>query len=433
MHIVIIGNGITGITCARNIRKSDPHAKISVISAETDHFYSRTALMYIYMGHMKYEHTKPYEDGFWEKNRIKLIKGHVRFIGTEFKALSLDDDSMVHYSILIIASGSKPNKFGWPGQDLIGVQGLYSIQDVESMNLNTAKINHAVVVGGGLIGIEMAEMLLSRNIKVTFLVREKAYWDNVLPAEEARLVSRHIQQHHINLLPDTELKEIIPDENGRVKSIITSKEEEIKCQFVGLTAGVSPNIEFLKDSGIETNRGILINEFFQTNVPNIYAAGDCAEFAEPKPEHPAIEQLWYTGKMQAETLAKIICGKKTAYERGVWFNSAKFLDIEYQTYGTMLPLLKDDEESFYWEHSNGQLAFRATYKKLNRELVGFNFLGMRFNHPLAEEWIRTGKTVDLAINNLSDGGFDAEFSRLHYRDIQNAFRKNTDLKSSVTY
>ena len=99
----------------------------------------------------------------------------------------------------------------------------------------------------------------------------------------------------------------------------------------------------------------------------------------------------------------------------------------------MLPLLKDDEESFYWEHSNGQLAFRATYKKLNRELVGFNFLGMRFSHPVAEEWIRTGKTVDLAINNLSDGGFDAEFSRLHYRDIQNAFRKNTDLKSSVTY
>ena len=427
-HIVIIGNGITGITCARNIRKADPNAEISVISAESDHFYSRTALMYIYMGHMKYEHTKPYEDWFWEKNRIKLIKGRVRYIGTEFKALTLEDGAMIHYSKLIIASGSKPNKFSWPGQDLKGVQGLYSIQDVESMNHYTSGIEHAVVVGGGLIGIEMAEMLLSRCIKVTFLVREKAYWDNILPTEEAELVSRHIKKHHINLLVETELKEIISDENGRVKSIITGNGEEIKCQFVGLTAGVSPSIEFLKDSGIKTNRGVLINEYLETSIPNIYAAGDCAEFIEPKPNHPSVEQLWYTGKMQAEALSKTICGKRTGYDRGIWFNSAKFLDIEYQTYGLMFAKLKDDEDSFYWEHPNGQLAFRATYKKSSRELIGFNFLGMRFRQEVADEWIRNKKPVDQAIRSLNEGWFDPEFFKAHYLDIQNAFAASTDFK-----
>ncbi|MEO8796000.1 MAG: FAD-dependent oxidoreductase, partial [Daejeonella sp.] len=311
MHFVIIGNGITGITCARNIRKSDPEAEITVISSESEHFYSRTALMYIYMGHMKYEHTKPYEDWFWKKNRINLINGHVRFIGTEFKALSLTDGRMVHYSRLIIATGSKPNKFGWPGEDLSGVQGLYSLQDLELMNKNTVGIKHAVIVGGGLIGIEMAEMLLSRNIEVSLLIREKSYWGNVLPPEESEMISRHIKQHHINLITETELSEILPDEHGKVKAILTKNGDNIPCQFVGLTTGVIPNIDVLSGTEIECNKGVLVNEYFETNMPGIYAAGDCAEFREPKKDHPAIEQLWYTGRMHAEALSKTIMGKRT--------------------------------------------------------------------------------------------------------------------------
>lgn len=428
MHFVIIGNGITGITCARNIRKADSEAEITVISSESDHFYSRTALMYIYMGQMKYEHTKPYEDWFWKKNRINLIKGHVRFIGTEFKALSLTDDRMVHYSRLIIATGSKSNKFGWPGQDLIGVQGLYSLKDLELMNKNTANIDHAVIVGGGLIGIEMAEMLLSRNIRVSLMIREKSFWNNVLPLEESKMISRHIKQHHINLIPETELSEILSDEQGKVKGILTKNGDNIPCQFVGLTTGVSPNIELLTGTEIECNRGVLVNEYFETNMPGIYAAGDCAEFRDPKPDHPAVEQLWYTGRMHAEALSKTIMGKRTKYDRGIWFNSAKFLDIEYQTYGLMFSKLKDDEESFYWEHPGGKISFRATYKKLSRELVGFNFLGIRFKQETADNWIRNKKTVDQAIRSLNEGWFDPEFSKPYYKDILNAFSANTHYK-----
>ena len=92
MNIVIIGNGITGITCARNVRKLDSNASITVISGETEHFFSRTALMYIYMGHMKFEHTKPYEDWFWEKNRINLIRANVNTLNSEDKTLHFKQD-----------------------------------------------------------------------------------------------------------------------------------------------------------------------------------------------------------------------------------------------------------------------------------------------------------------------------------------------------
>ena len=105
-NIVIIGNGVSGITAARHIRKQTDDHQITVISSETDHFFSRTALMYIYMGHMKYEHTKPYEDWFWEKNRISLMRDHVHSVDTDKKTLQLKNLNEVEFDILIVATGS---------------------------------------------------------------------------------------------------------------------------------------------------------------------------------------------------------------------------------------------------------------------------------------------------------------------------------------
>ena len=421
MNIVIIGNGITGITCARNVRKLDSNASITVISGETEHFFSRTALMYIYMGHMKFEHTKPYEDWFWEKNRINLIRANVNTLNSEDKTLHFDNGESIAYDKLIIACGSIPNKFGWPGEDLHGVQGLYSIQDLELMERNTNNISSAVIIGGGLIGIEMAEMLHSRKIEVKMLVRENFYWSNVLPREEAQLIGKHISGHGINLHFNTELKEIISDDQNRVKGVLTNKGEQFECQFVGLTAGVKPNIGFLEKHELETERGILVNEYFETNIPDIYAAGDCAQFRNPKPGEPAVEQLWYTGKMQAETLSRTICGDKYAYNRGIWFNSAKFFDLEYQTYGQVLPDINDQQKSFYWEHPNGKHAFRANYGSKDESILGFNFIGIRFRQIIAEEWIREHKTIGFVIQNLKRGWFDPEFSKAFYNDISYSY------------
>ncbi len=422
-HLVIIGNGIAGVTCARHVRKHSD-MRITIISNESEHFFSRTALMYVYMGHMKWENLKPYEDWFWRKNKIDLINASVTSIDTDNKKLKLENGSNVEYDKLVIATGSQTNKFGWPGQELKGVQGLYSKQDIELLEENSKNVRHAVIVGGGLIGIEFGEMLHTRNIHVTFLVREDFYWGNILPPEEASIVSRHIIEHGLDLKLSTQLKEILPDENGRVRSIITDKGEEIPCQLVGLTPGVHPNIELVKNSKIETGRGVLVNEYLETNIRDVYSAGDCAEIKTAAAgQKNIVEQLWYTGKMQAEVLAQNILGKKTKYDRGVWFNSAKFFDIEYQTYGFVANSPRDGEESFYWEHHSGKKCLRIVYSTKERNVTGFNVFGIRLRHKVCESWIKEKKTIEYVMQNLRDANFDPEFYAHHEEEIIDKFNK----------
>lgn len=421
-HVVIIGNGISGVTAARYIRKNSDK-KITIISSETEHFFSRTAIMYIYMGHMKYENTKPYEDWFWSKNKIDLVNSHVEHINFEDKSLSLSNNSTLTFDKLILALGSKPNKFGWPGQDLDGVQGLYSYQDLQSMESYSKGLKQAVIVGGGLIGIEMAEMFKTRNIDVTFLVRENSFWNNVLPPRESDMINRHIKDHHIDLRLNTNLEEIISDEKGHCKAVKTDNAEMIDCGFVGLTAGVSPNISFIEGTKLDTDRGILVDKYFNTNIENVYAIGDCAQFSDPPQGRRPIEQVWYTGRMHGEIVAMNICGTKMPYQPGPWFNSAKFLDIEYQTYGMILPEYTEEQRGVYWEHSDGKKCMHIVFNKNNWQIVGINLFGIRHRHEVWDSWIKEERTVQYVLEHLQKANFDPEFFDEHEAFLVEEFNK----------
>jgi len=425
-HIVIIGNGIAGITAARHIRKNSDH-KITVISGESDEFFSRTALMYVYMGHLKFEHTQPYESWFWKKNKIQLKKAWVSKVDPKNKSLLFSDHGTMTYDQLVIATGSVPNKFGWPGQDLKGVIGLYHKQDLENLEVlapNKEVCKRAVIVGGGLIGIELAEMLHSRNIPVTFLVREKSFWNGVLPAQESELINKEIKEKYIDLRLGSSLKEIISDENGRVKSIVIEETGEIiNCNLVGLTAGVRPNIDFLKDAGIAINKGVLVNRFLETNIEDIYAIGDCAEQQEVIGNRRAVEAVWYTGRMMGEALAQTLTRAKTPYKPGHWFNSAKFFDIEYQTYGWVWAQTKENEARFYWEHSSGKKCLHFNYNKQSLDFIGVNSFGIRLRHEYFDRALSEKQSITQVLTHLKAANFDPEFYAKHEVEIIALFNR----------
>ncbi|MCP9748245.1 NAD(P)/FAD-dependent oxidoreductase [Lacihabitans sp. CS3-21] len=414
--VVIIGNGIAGITTAIELRKLTDF-EISVVSDESDFFFSRTALMYVFMGHMKFEHTQPYENSFWEKNKISLVNGRANEVLPEKNTVSLENGDKLDYEYLVIATGSKPNKYNWPGQNLEGVSALYHKQDLEYLEKYSSKIKKAVVVGGGLIGVELAEMLHSRGIQVTFLVRENSFWSMVLSENEGRMLEKHILEHGINLKLNAELKEI----NGKeaVESVITSTGETIECQFVGLTVGVSPNVGFLQNSSLKINKGILVNEYLQTNVPNIFAIGDCAEIQQPQYGRRPIEAVWYTGKIMGQTLAKTLNGQNTAYHPGHWFNSAKFFDIEYQTYGLAPSNLSDNQDEFYWEKENK--AVRIVFNKENQVFEGINTFGIRMRQDFFEKVLDRKESLSFVIKNLEKANFDPEFFKKFEKEIKQEF------------
>ena len=426
-HIVIIGNGIAGVTAARHIRKNSDK-KITLISAEADHFFSRTALMYVYMGHMRWWDIEPYESYFWEKNDLNLKNAYVEKVDTDAKTLHFAEGGSMQYDKLIIACGSTTNTFGWEGLDLNGVQGLVTKQDLEELEKNAPnkkECPQAVIIGGGLIGVEMAEMFRTRGIEVTMLIREDAFWTNALPHGEAEMLSRHIQSHGVTIRHETNLDKIVGDEDGNVRAVIIKEtEEEIPCKVVGITTGVKPNISFLKDSGIETDKGILVNRKLETNVKDIYAIGDCAQQHETIGNRPPVEAVWYTGRIMGETLAQTICGNPWEYNPGNWFNSAKFFDIEYQTYGWVQPKerRKDFEAQFHWKCKSDLRCITVSYHKETQQFLGINTFGIRMRHEVFDRWLNENQDVDYVIKHLKQANFDPEFYRKYEKEILSTYK-----------
>ncbi|MCM4161458.1 FAD-dependent oxidoreductase [Antarcticibacterium flavum] len=422
-HIVIIGNGIAGITAARHVRKFSNH-RITVISGESDHFFSRTALMYVFMGHMRYEHLKPYEDWFWKKNRIELKKAWVEKVNFDEKTLHFSSGEPMKYDKLVLATGSSYKTFGWQGEDLKGVQGLVSLQDLDLLEQNSENCQRAVIIGGGLIGVEMAEMLHTRKIPVTMLIRENGFWGNVLPEQDAKMISRHVESHGIDLRHNTNLEKIIGDDNGRVKAVLTAEGEEIPCDLVGLCVGVKPNINFLKNSKLETDAGILVDEYLQTNLPDVYAIGDCAQHRETPADRAPVEAVWYTGRMMGEALGQTLTGTKMAYNPGHWFNSAKFFDIEYQTYGRVWAQENENHRHFHWQHRDGTKGITIAFDPKNNRFQGINTFGIRMRHEIFDRWLTEERSLQHVLANLRLANFDPEFYDRYEKEIFGSFRES---------
>jgi len=409
MHIVILGNGISGITAALHLRKLSDH-DITVISAESDYFFTRTELMYVFMGKKRFRDIKPFPDRFWKENRFNLVNGLVNKTDLKNKRLFFNDDSSISFDILVLATGAKPDWLRCHGHDLDGVRGFYSLQDMEAIQRQIPGMKRAVVVGGGLIGIEMVEMLRSRRIPVTFLVREDSYLNWVLPPEESAIANRLIAENGVDLRLNTELKEIWGNRSGRIIMAVTNKGEKIECNFVGLTIGVSPNLEeSFHFSELDIDRGILVNDYLETNLQDIYAIGACAQLRKPKPHRQPIEAMWETGQKMGEAVAKTICGHPTAYDPGIWANSAKFFGIQYHVLGNV----RAGQPSLYWEHPKGRKSIRITYDKKKGNVLGFNLIGFSYSRETCEKWISGKASLEEVLNNLKYAGFSPDLSRLY--------------------
>jgi NAD(P)H-nitrite reductase large subunit len=411
MRFVIIGNGVAGINAAESIRSRDSGAQITIISSESDHFFSRTALMYVFCGQLSAEDVEPYERDLYERKNYRRVRGRVAKVEPDKNILTLVRGDVIPFDRLLIASGSCPLKANYPGIDLDGVGNFVTWQNLEWLTEKARQARNAIVVGGGLIGIETLEILHLAGIKTTMLIREDYFWPIAFSKAEGDMITAHVRRHGVEMLLSTETAEVL-GENGGVAGIRTTGGDTIPADLVVFAIGVRPQTDFLKESGIELDErgGIIVDDKLATNTPGVWAAGDCTSVVwfngVRRPE-----QLWYTSRDQGRAAGFNMVASDSEqkdYVRGTFYNSAKFFDIEYTT-GGYVNFDFEGEQDWYQSDSDKETSQRITYLA-DGSVVGFNMLGSRWDHRLFVKWVEEKRDIKWVLKRLAKAGFDEEFA-----------------------
>ena len=464
MRAVIIGNGVAGIEAALAIREREKDWEICIVSEESDHMFSRTALMYVFCGQLSYQNIEPYERDLYKRMGFERIRARATSLDIERKQVrfagTLDP---IGYDFLLIACGSRARSGVWPNSDLDGIGHFVTLQDLEWLqrevhgdvgksrasrpdhHLNATTKNSpyhprrvvgkrrsrcaesAVVIGGGLIGIEAAEVLSVVGLETHFLVMEDWYWPLAIDEREAKWVASVMEENGVNVHLKTVVDEFFDDGQGGVKGLSTriagpdyiSDEgndniwhpgPELECDIAVIATGVVPNTGWLADSGIvleAQTQGIVVDNGLATSAPDVFAAGDCAAVTwfdgNRRPE-----QLWYTSRDQGRIAGAAMLGDEVTYQRGVFYNSAKFMDVEYTSAGLVNHNLSDEINWFHEELGAVRSTIRIVLQK--DHVVGFNMLGRRWDHTYLVRWIEERRDLSYVLGHLNEALYDQELT-----------------------
>lgn len=418
MRYLIVGNGVCGMEAALALRRRDAAAPISIVSDEHDHFFSRPALMYVFAGQLTLRDTEPYDRGLYDRMGFERVRGRVRAVDAAGHGLELEAGGRVAYDRLLLAVGSRARPAPWPGAGGPGLHSFVTLRDLERLDGEARKGMRAVVIGGGLIGVEVAEVLLARGLEVTFVIRENWYFPLALDANEAALVAEHMRGHGCEVRLGVNVDEVLRDGDGRIRGVRAGG-QVITCDLVVSAIGVVPNTEFLQggDVLLAKGGGIEVDDALKTKAADVWAAGDCANVTWPDGSRRP-EQLWYTARDQGRVAAASMLGDDVAYRRGTWYNSAKFFDMEYTTAGWVPVLLNWDNTPLdpgpdirhWFQRVPGRFESQRIVVKGDR-VVGFNMLGSRWNHEPLLEWIHERRSLEYVLEHLQEAQFDEEFTR----------------------
>lgn len=316
---VIIGAGITGFSAAETLRSLEPAAEILMVSDDPYGFYSRPGLAYYLTGEIPEKQLFL----FSKKGRLNLeiqhFKTRVTQLNPIMRTIVTNTAGSLTYDRLLLATGASAVTLEIPGANLQGVVKLDNLEDTRQILALARHAKNAVVVGGGVVAVELVEGLVAQGVKVHYLLRGDWFWSNVLGETEAHMVERHLVHDGAAIHHNTEITEIL-GKGGKVKGVRTTSGNMIPCDMVAVGIGVKPRMELAQAAGLKTERGILSDEFLQTSNPDIFCAGDAAQIFDPISGHSSIDNLWYPGRKQGRIAAMNMAGQRQAYRRTVAVN-----------------------------------------------------------------------------------------------------------------
>lgn len=306
MHHIIIGNGPAGEKAAEIIRREKPKDEITIVTEESCPFYLRPGLVNYLAGELK-DHlfcTKEVTK-YQERNVALLLTTRVTKINPVQQEINIintqanEGEQRFHYDQLLIAAGAHyfvPLQLQ-PERQYIHT--MYTIEDANRLIEASKTAKEAIVMGGSLLGAELVRAFYQLGIKVTYLTRKETFWPRLLFHTRAEQVAAVLRSHGIEVIYGEDIRRLII-QGGKVGGVITTKRRELYCDLVGLATDLVPNVEFLKESGIKTFRGIVVDPQLKTNLPDIFAAGDIAQVYYPKQKMHQVHYSWINAAEQGE-------------------------------------------------------------------------------------------------------------------------------------
>ena len=342
---VIVGASAAGIAAVGAIRKVDRDGSIMVITEEVCSDYSRPMISDLVSGKADLQKMKCKTDEFWNENKaeVRLDKKVVSLNLTE-KTVYLEDGEKVVYEKLLLATGGKPFVPKMEGQEKDGVFTFTNIAEAQRLasRIDTIQAKSAVVIGAGLIGISVTEALMKRGLKVTVVELQEKILSLLLDAKASDIVEAVIRKAGINFATGQSVQKIIgrPENDGAVGGVILTKGDRVPCDLVIVAIGVIPRTELVVGTNVKINRGIVVDNFMQTTVPDVYASGDVAETYDFILNQSRSLPLWPLAVLEGRVAGANMAGAKTSYEGGTNMSSLKYFGIPIVSIGLANP--RDD-------------------------------------------------------------------------------------------
>ncbi len=345
MNVVIIGSGVAGLSCAKEIRNHSAEANITLISKETLLPYSRVSLTRYLAGEAKRESLSIHSQEYYLEKRINLILGkEAAEIKKDSKEVQLNDGTLIPYDKLVIASGAQPFVPPITGKELPNVITVRTLEDADYLLDQIQQLESCICIGGGILGLETAGAIAKRGIKVTLLESAKWLMPRQLNKKGALLLKEYLGDIGIEVREGIVIEEIIGKEE--CEGIRLSTGEILPAKLVIVTAGVRPETQLAGKAGIVINKGITVNNNMETSEANIYAAGDVSEHAG------ILYGLWKVAQMQGEVAAQNILGRNAEFEGVPMSTILKVLGLDTFSIGEFLP--EEGEFSVYEKELPGQ-------------------------------------------------------------------------------
>jgi NAD(P)H-nitrite reductase large subunit len=331
-QFIIIGNSAAGIACVEAIRQRDKDSKIIVISDEDYPSYCRCLISYYLAGDVKEDKILYRPESFYKENNIELLlnKKVIR-VDPKKNRITCEDKTQLSYDALLIATGASPKFPSLPGIKKRGVFGFRTIKDTKEIEGLLPVTKAACVLGGGLIGLKAAYALSKRKIEVKVIVKSKQVLSQMLDFASASLVAKRLEENGIELIFGQDVTEVIG--NGDIKAVKLDSGKAIGASLIIVGKGVEPNIDLIKDTEIKINEGIIANNLLQTNIPNIYTAGDVCESFDVAGGKHTVNALWPVAIEQGKIAGCNIAGDNLNYDGSLAMNSIEFFGLPFISLG----------------------------------------------------------------------------------------------------